>query len=246
MTAQETLAARALAMGLDRDPEVRRAYHNLLAGRLRQLKLEPLIEQAQASEEETRRRYEANLDRYRVPPRQRLAMLRVAVDRTMTAERREQARQRLEAARERALTDPNGNGFGVLATEYSEHQASRYRGGEIGWIEPGRESSRWDPALIAAGAALVEPGEISPVIEGRDAFYVVKLLETQPGSVVSFEQAAPAVRQRLLAETRQDIERAFLREVQASVPVRIHDRVVQTLPPGTGRIDREPRPPSLP
>jgi peptidyl-prolyl cis-trans isomerase C len=246
MIANEALAAKAMELGLDKDTEVRRMYHNILAGKLRQMNLEPLLSQAEATDEDARHYYEANIGSYVVPPRHRLAMLHLAADRTMSGERRHATRERLEAAREKALADRSSAGFGVLAIEYSDDQASRYRGGEIGWIEPGRGNSRWDPAVIDAGAVLTTPGEISPVIEAGNGFYLLKLLETQPGSNVPLERVSTTIRHRLLTEKRREIEKSYLEQTRASLPVRVYGEVLSTLPKGSPQTAREPAPPPLP
>jgi peptidyl-prolyl cis-trans isomerase C len=246
MITNTALAAKAMELGLDNDAEVRRMYHNILAGKLRQMKLEPLLTQVETTDEEAHRHYEANIGRYVVPPRQRLAMLHLAVDRTMSEERRHSTRERLKAAREKALADRSSPGFGALAIDHSDDQASRYRGGEIGWIEPGRGSSRWDPAVIEAGAALTSPGDISPVIDAGNGFYLLKLIETQPGSTVPLDRVSTTISNRLLTEKRREIEQSFLEQTRASLPVRIHSEVLATLPKGSPHATLEPPPPSLP
>ena len=45
-------------------------------------------------------------------------------------------------------------GFGAVAVEYSDDQVSRYRGGDIGWLDDGNFSYRWPKEVLAAGYAL--------------------------------------------------------------------------------------------
>ena len=74
-----------------------------------------------------------------------------------------------------------------MAQNHSEDQASRYRGGDIGWLTVGDTNAPWDPAMLAAVSKLAQPGDLAPVVSTPEAFYLVKLVERQPASVRPLE-----------------------------------------------------------
>ena len=53
-------------------------------------------------------------------------------------------------------------GFSVLSVDYSEHAATRFKGGVFGWIEAGGAGSDWSRELARIAFSLKDDGEVSP------------------------------------------------------------------------------------
>jgi parvulin-like peptidyl-prolyl isomerase len=102
-------------------------------------------------------------------------------------------------------------GFGALSIDYSDDQASRYRGGDIGWMDPGKLSSRYPRKVMELGDAL-EKGKMSEVIEVEGGLYVVMKTDARDASVMSLQKVEPALRQDLLQKKRCDLEAAYRKE----------------------------------
>ncbi|MBZ5539327.1 MAG: SurA N-terminal domain-containing protein [Acidobacteriia bacterium] len=70
--------------------------------------------------------------------------------------------------------------FTQLAMDYSEDPASATTGGDLGYV-PESSLSRSDPALKKAVVSM-KPGQVSPVIAAKDAYYILKLVAREaPG-----------------------------------------------------------------
>ncbi len=245
MISYEVQLAKALDDGLDKDPEVVRAYHNLLVGKLRQGLLQPRIESVTITDEMVAAHYEANPEKYTRPARARVALLFLETHPAMSEEKRQSVRDRMAEAREKALAvPPEERGFGALAISCSEDQASRYKGGDIGWLAEGR-AYRWPDPVVSAAFALPEPGAVSDVIETDKGLYLVKLLDRRPAEITPLEKVAARIRHKMLLEKRKETEAAFLAETRSATPIEVFAEALEAVElPDAG--DSGQRPPSLP
>ncbi len=255
MVDREILVQRARKDGLDRDPEVRREFENLLIRRLTDRQLEPRREAVQVSDDDVRHEYESNAARYTRAAQVRLAMLFLEADAKLSAARRGEIRARLEEARARAAELPAPNrargsvGFGTLAISCSDDQVSRHRGGDLGWIEKGQTPTRVPSAVIEAGWQLAQ-GAVSEVIDTSAGFYVVMKTDSREATTIPLERVAAGLRQSVLAHKRADVEQAFREESRRQIPNRLLPEALASvnLPAPVTRMaqQREPQPPGLP
>jgi len=165
----------------------------------------------------------------------------------MTHEKLTGLRSRMVEAREKALKSSDGPGFGSLAIEYSEDQATRYKGGDIGWIEEGRGRYRWDSKVIAAGFSLGKIGEISEIIATDSGLFLVKLLDRREPVVSPLEQVKERIRHKLVLEKRKQIEKEFLEEMRAGTAIEIYPEVLEAVKPPASPQPRpgEQKPPDM-
>ena len=222
----ETFIDRQIALeaarrkGLDNDPELLRQWENLLIGRLRQDALEAALAAISISDERVEAYYAEHLDDYSVPARLRAALLRLEADAVpQFSGNQETARARMESARAEAENLPDEvSGFGALAMRYSDEGSSRFKGGDIGWMQAGRESYRWPELVVEALFNLSPDMPLSPVIETSDAVYLVKYIDSRPEQVRPLDAALKqGIRGKLLAQERAkasaSVEAAWTREV---------------------------------
>ena len=242
MIEREILMQSARQAGLESDPEVRELIRDVLAAKLKERKLAPQFEAATVSEAEVKAAYETSAAEFTTPEKVHLAVLFLQAP--AEGDQAVVARQKLETARSRVqqVSLSGAANFGPLAVEFSEDQETRYRGGDLGWIERGRYPQRIEPAVIDAGFALREPGAFSGVIRGKHGYYVVKLLERHAPAVMSLESVAPTIGARLLREKREKIETQFLAGLRATVPVEVHPERLSAVPAaGSSAADLPPK-----
>lgn len=234
--------------GLDREPEIRNSLDRILVNQYIARHLRPRQEDVEISDKAIAEVYERDRERYAVPARRRVAMIRIEVPENADEEFRDNARQRAEeavaAARE---LDEDTLHFGDLAREYSEDQSSRYRGGVIGWIgEQAPERYRHDPVVIETANAMQEVGATSDVLEGSDGYYIVRLVAYEPTRERSIEELGSGIRQRLLRESYRAVEDEFRQEMLERFSIKVREERLSEIeplgPPGRD----EMRPPEGP
>ncbi len=255
MIEQETLLQRARQVGVDRDPQVARELNNLLISRLLEKEVVAQVEKVAVTAAEIQAEYESNRVKYSQPAKARLALLFQEVSRSSSETRRTEGKSRLLEARARLLTRPPAPtggapvpGFGSMALEFSDDQASRYRGGDIGWLEAGRTNYHWPHPVLAAGFTLSN-GVPSEVIETDGGFYLVMKTDSRPGAIKSLAEVESALHQSLLLKKRRALDQAFREQARRQIGVVIQTNVLAGLKlPASERTPprREIEPPALP
>jgi len=211
--------ALARQTGFDRRPEVVEAMEQVLADRMAQSEMGDAVP---VSDEEVRRAYETQPDRFLVPEKRRLAVIRIQVPAQADESRRERYRQRAVEARE-ALAQATAQAVGDCVARYSDDNATRLRGGDAGWLTADPRSTRWPAALHQAALGLARPGDCTGLIEVADGFVLGRLLDLVPAARRPFAEVQEEVRWILKREAQEQRERQVRQRLDAAVPVRVHD-----------------------
>lgn len=244
------LVQQAQDMSIQHQPEVRRSLDQILTNRVIQTELRPRQQQIEIDESDIQAFYDEHAGEYTIPSRRRVAMLFFELGEGASAETREQVIERAESVRAEALElDVQPRDFGLLAREHSEHQASRYRGGVLGWIADGDASRYSYPEVVVETArTLSEPGQISELVSDENGVYLVRLVDHEPRRSRSLDELADGIRQRLLRERHIEVEQAFQEEMLAMTDIEIRDDVFERVtPPGQQRQPQDEKtPPAMP
>jgi len=243
------LVKAAERTGLTSEPEVRLAVDQVISNRYVQSTLRDTQSALSVSDEEVARYYEEHADEYTVPARKRVAMIRIALPAGASGEQWASAEKKLQEARVKAA----GLGsrvphFGALATEYSDDDATRYRGGVLGWIaEGGGSRYAYDPKVLEAVRELDTAGALSPVLRGADGVYLVRLVESEPRQSRSLDQLASGIRQRLMQDRLRASEMRFRQDLMRQVGVEVREAALAAIAPVGPAASRSPQqPPAMP
>ena len=225
MIQRESLVALAREAGLDQAPDVVRAMKNLLVGALKDRELAQLEATAKGSGmgPEAREMIEVR--------QARLAVLRQRVPPLADTNRWREARARLEQVRARAAELPEaGKGFGDFAQVASDDKATALQGGDLGWVDEKPARTRHDPVIFEVAAGLRAEGDVSAVVQGRDGWYLVRLIDrrTTERRMVAADDFAAASG----AELRAAAERALEERARDRFPARILQPPAALLPEG--------------
>jgi len=236
----EATLARARSSGFDQDPAIRTAIEQLLVSRFEERELAG-TEAPAVSEDEVRARYQADTRRYRVPAAGRGALLFLkAIPKAGPEQREALVRKARQLHGQASVTDVAG--FTRLIREQSEDQASRYQGGDTGWVTASGMDG-WEPSVTEALLALKGPGETAPLIETPRGFHIVRLAEIRGATVHPLAGVSEAIRHQIQQEKRARLIVVFHSRMEAGLDIQTNFTVLQQIP--TSRTTASV-PPSMP
>jgi len=250
MVRSRTLYVAAQKEGYSQDPEILARLRQLIAGKYKQDKLDPQLEKITISDQEIEVYYTQHQTDFTTPKKVRAAIIYLALPHKASEETKTQLAQRVEAARTEALAlDPETSTFGSVAVTYSDDQATRYRGGDIGWLSEGavNKNSRRPEKIIEAIFSLTEPGQVSPIITTTEGYYLAKLVEVRQSTPQPLTQVKDRIRYTLLRQKKERIEAEFYEKLKKKIPVQINKSLLPKIKsPGEGTGDKKNSPPALP
>ncbi len=245
MVRSEMLYASALEAGYDRKPEIIEALKRIMISRFREDMLGPEFSKIKTDDAEIEAYYRQHPEKYMSPQMIRCAVIYVAVPQKASDEKRAELLKKAQDARAEALKlDLTTLSFGAVAVQYSDDQATRYRGGDSGLVTAREGSNRWDKEVIEALFALEKPGEISPVVTSPTGFYIVKLIEKKESSIRSLNEVKDIISYQIVTDKRNKVEKEFFEKLKAKVNVSVNSDLLKTIDiPDAGR---KLEPPALP
>lgn len=242
MIRPEVLYQTALAAGYDKDPQIVANLKRMITAKYQEDQLAKLG-QPKVNPEEIADYYQRNPQRFGTPAKVRVALIELRAARKATAEKRAEIARKAEAVMAAAKASPAANGtFRLLAQNYSEDQASRYQGGDIGWLTVGETNASWDPAVLAAISRLSQPGDLGPVIETPTAFYVIKLVERRPASLRPLAEVKDGIAYLVARQKAQQQEQALYDTLKQGLKIRTNYTLLESIRPPAN----ERRPPGGP
>lgn len=197
--------------GLADQPEIQAQINDLLARAY--LKSRLPLDKVTVEEAESKSYYDQNIERFRLPPRVRMAHILVASE------------AEAQAIRQAVQDDPEA--FGTLAREHSLDPASASQGGNLGWVLV----MRLAPGLAEAVRAL-SPGQLSGVIKTAFGYHLVKLEESPPPEYQPYAEVQQQIDQDLMKAKRSSLLRGLQQELWTKYNVVIQHEALWTLVQG--------------
>lgn len=112
-----------------------------------------------------------------------------------------------------------GSDFAEMARRHSLGPEAP-RGGELGWVSPGRMPEAFDEAIFA-----LKPGEVSPVVASPYGHHLFKLVATEAAGLPSLEEVRPVIVAHMGAEAREARYRQWVAKLRARATIVIHPTV---------------------
>jgi len=248
MIQSNLLYAAALKAGYDKDPAVVDAIRHVVPEKYRSEHLVPLLNQIKITDEELEQYYQSHPSEFQTKKMRRAAVIQISIPQNASSEKKARLFERAVSARKEALKlNPNTRSFGSIAVKYSDHQPTRYRGGDTGWLQKNRRDLRWPKEVMEAIFALQEPMKISPVIATPEGYYLVKLIETKESRLRPLSAVKNRIRHQLIHEKKVEVERKFYGELKNRVHIKVNRARLKAIEPPTGGSGKKPKsPPALP
>jgi peptidyl-prolyl cis-trans isomerase C len=208
----EVLAKEAYRRGLDKDPEVVRTMKQVMIQKLMRDEFDAKVTADTISDAEIKAYYDANLAEYVKPEEVRVSAI-------ILKNKAQAERVALEAKGEAGKTN---KGFRDLVMKYSTDEETKLRGGDLRYLE--LQSTDAPPAVIKGAFALLNTGDISPVVEaGNGTFYVLKQTGRRKSITKSLDDAKPQIRNKLFREKRLAAQKEFIDNLRTKAKIEINE-----------------------
>jgi peptidyl-prolyl cis-trans isomerase D len=158
-------------------PEKRSARYALLD-------LDKLRARTQVSDDALRAYYNAHLDQYKVENRVHPEHILFKTIGKTDAEIAE-IRQKAEEVDKQAKKGAN---FEELAKKYSEDDATKPKGGDLGWIVEGQTVAEFQQAAFS-----LPKGSVSDLVKTQYGFHIIKVLDRETAHTKSFEEVRDTI-----------------------------------------------------
>ena len=242
---EKVLLNKARAAGVDRDPEMVRRWERMVVAKYEAAHKPDAEKQRAPSAAEVEQFYQEHAAGYQRRERIRVALIQVKGSAKATEEKQGELRARAEKVF--ALAQAPDANFAELARLHSEDRATRYSGGDAGWLERGQTPQSWSKDLADAAFSLETTGVVAPLVEVNGSFYVLKLIERQAAGVRPPAEVRDRIVHKLKEQQRVANEERFYAEQRAGVNVEINQATLQAVPLPTPAVAKAPgAPPSLP
>ncbi len=158
-----------------------------------------LEEKVQIGDEQARKFYEANTQRYQEPERRRASHILIKIDAGADAKAREASRAKAEQILAEVRKTPAQ--FGELARKHSQDPVSGANGGDLGSFTRDMMVKPFSDAAFQ-----MQPGAISGLVETQFGYHIIRLDAVVPGARIGFEVAKADILREL---KQQEAQRRF-------------------------------------
>jgi parvulin-like peptidyl-prolyl isomerase len=205
---QHALEERLKGQGSSLEEERNRERERMMVQRYLREKVAPEVHVTHSELLDLYNRVRA--ERYEQPERARLGL--VAIPKSESAGP-EEARALAQAVHERAAA---GEDFARLAARYSR-DPMRDKGGDWGPVTRGSfRVKAVDEALFATAA-----GQVAPLVETADAFYIVKALDRQEARTVPFTEVQDALEEEIRDRKYNEMVSRYIQDLYQRSYIRI-------------------------
>jgi peptidyl-prolyl cis-trans isomerase C len=220
----EALYAKAKAAGFDRTPEMEARVKNLIVNQFREARFP--VATATLPELEIEQYYRANQSRYALPAAVRGAMIFLKAPANATPEKQDEFQHRAATVWAEAKAAETDSEFADVVRRHSEDQATRYRGGDIGWLNPGDARN---PALTEALFAVEKPGAVAPLIQTSGGYFIAKVTERKEAGFKPLAEVSEAIRYQLIRQQTQQAEGDFRAAIRQGLSIQINQSLLDSI-----------------
>ena len=224
--AQQLAAEQQLvANGWDQQPDYQEAKRRFIQTYVKAQIQQQLESENAVSDDEVAAYFAANRAQYSQPEQVRVALIEIA---RQDHEQAEQLAQRIQnELKAESDTAKRQQLFNRYAATYSAHTSSRYRGGDVGYIE--HNDKHWPQALAKAALASQADESTSDLVAANDSLFIVKVISRKASVEPVLEDYANRIRSRLLTKKRQQVQQLAQQRLLAGINIETNDGLIQTI-----------------
>jgi peptidyl-prolyl cis-trans isomerase C len=203
--------------GYDKDPQIVALLEQHLFARVLHDEIDAKLAPTSVSNEDVARYYTEHIAEFGRPDETRISQI-VVKDEALARRLANEAR----TARRKNDATADLQGFRALVARYSQHEASKGRAGDLGFVA--RDSRAHPPAVVQGAFALTEDGQISDGIRAEDGFHILKRTGFRPSTLRLLDQARPLIQQILVRERRSRATEELTAKLRRELRVEIDDQ----------------------
>lgn len=207
---------KAKSIKLEDELNIQRAYTSMLIGEIHRRFIEVQRKKITITDEELKSYYKAHKSDYKLSLKRKIAILffkkRAKIEEIERQKIKEKFSEIIEFYNKHLLPIAS-KGFGNYSINYSEHQVSRYRGGELGWFTQ-NTATLWEKDVLDRAFLLSKVGDMSEIIETSKGYYLVRLMEEKKEKYRTLSQVKSKVRYALITSKQKAIKDNFKRALQ--------------------------------
>jgi len=211
----EAVAAKARSEGFDRRPEVREQVSYLIDQYLAQEYIGKVVAaDVTVPEQELKKYYKEHEKDFLLPESVRARHIFIEAAKDAAPAVKSTARSKAEGILTRLR---KGEEFSKLATEFSQDADTVAKGGELGWISPGKTNSdEFEKPVF-----LLKAGETSDIVETPFGFHIIKVDERREKRTATFDETREYILNRLKGESAQKKTQEFLDKLSKDVGLEV-------------------------
>lgn len=210
---QKLLYAEASKLNFDEDPNIQKQLEDARKEILIKAYLKKEIEDTvKVTDEDAKKYFDANKDRFKEP--EKISLAHILVDN--------------EAEAKDILAKLKGGAdFAALAKEKSK-DASKEKGGELGFIAKGQTAPEFEQAAFA-----LAPGQISDVVKTQFGYHIIKAAERQPEKLMAYDDIKDQLKQMMLSDKQKESFEMLLKDLKDKNKVVVYKDVIMPPAPAT-------------
>jgi parvulin-like peptidyl-prolyl isomerase len=164
------------------------------------------------SEEEMRKFYDGNSEKFMNPDRAHVAQILLKTDPAATEEQKNEIKKNLENIR--ADIESKKMTFADAAAKFSQDQKSAKTGGDLGFVSRGQTSEQLEEAIFST-----LPGSLTAVVKSSLGYHLIQVIELKPAGKATLEEAKPTIRQYLSQTAKQSAIQKYVQGLKSRAVV---------------------------
>jgi peptidyl-prolyl cis-trans isomerase C len=201
--------------GFEKEPDVKEQLELLSNDLLTTLYVQKeVIDKIHVSDDDMRLYYKMNKDEFTTPEMVRARDIFIKVDKSAPDKVRKEAREKAEEILKKVK---KGEDFPKLASEYSDDQTARERGGDLGFFKRGVMVPEFENAAFS-----LKPGQVSNVVETPQGFHIIKLEAKKEAGTEPYEKVKDKVRELVLNQIKKTKVEEFVEKAMRDAGVKFN------------------------
>lgn len=245
MISKKLFLNKAKSIALEKEAKIKREYQYMLIGEIRKRFIEAKCKEINITKKDIKEYYQQHKEKYKLPLKRKFAIVFAQKRLKNSIKEKQIITQRfaklIKLYQEKNLA-PANKGFGKYAIEYSEHQVSRYRGGELGWFNQDSKLN-WEQKVLDKGFSMAKVGDLSEIVETKKGYYLLRIMDEKKSKYKTLKEVYSKVKYQVIFDKQKEIKRNFDTELRIKYQIDKELGKLDEIQIETSSINQEKKPP---